>query len=110
MSERSFQSAAKSVCPDNPNLDEAFEACIIQGPSLDLAVVAVGHKDFPSDVWVTVPVTNELWPKAVWHNQRLTETDAAPIRAHQRKAARERALRLDNEAKEYRESLERARA
>lgn len=57
----------------------------------------------------TVAVTHELWPKEVWHGRRMTATDAAPIRDYRRKAARERAQKLDAEAKEYRAALETAR-
>jgi hypothetical protein len=110
VTERGFQSGAKQVTTDNPDLLTAFEACVIQAPTLDAAIAAVAHRDFPSDVWTVVPLTHKLWPRERWHKLPMTMTDSAPIRDYQRKAHLERAKKLDNEAKDYRKALEKARA
>jgi hypothetical protein len=103
--EKSFQQSAEQVVPKRVNLDKEIEALLIRACSLDVATEALGRSDFPNEVWVTVPVTHELWPKAAWHNQPMTMTDSAPIRRHQKQRVAEAEAAVEAEVRAFRDEL-----
>jgi hypothetical protein len=103
--QKSFQQAAEGVVPKRVNLDEEIEAVLIQAPSLDVAHEALRRDDFPADAWVTVPVTHELWPKAVWHDQPMTMTDSAPIKRYAKQRVRDAEKALEVEVEQFRNEL-----
>jgi hypothetical protein len=105
ISEKSFQQAAEMVVPKRVNLDEQIQAALIRACSLDVATEALGRDDFPNEVWVTVPTTHELWPKARWHNQPLTATDRGPIEQYRRQQRREADAALEKEVAQFRAEL-----
>jgi hypothetical protein len=101
----SFQSVAEQVCPKRFDPDSDFEAVLIRAPDARTASEALRSEDFPSESWVVVPVTFELWPKAAWHNEPMTESDAAPIRRYQRQQRREAEAAIESEVAAFRDEL-----
>jgi hypothetical protein len=63
------------------------------------------HADFPEAALVTVPVTHELVPKQRWHSERMTETDAAPIRRYQRQRVAEAEAAVEKEVAQFRDEI-----
>jgi hypothetical protein len=101
-----FQQAAKAVTPKRVGLDREFEAVLVRAPTLDVAIEAVRSDSFPSDAFVTVPLTHELWPKNRWHDQPMTMTDSAPILRHQKAQRREAEAAVTAEVEQFRADLE----
>jgi hypothetical protein len=101
----SFQSVAEQVCPKRFDADRDFEAVLIRAPDARTASEALRSPDFPSESWVTVPVTHELWPKAAWHNERMTATDSAPIERYRRQQDREAQAAVEAEVARFRSEL-----
>jgi hypothetical protein len=101
----SFQQAAKAVTPMRVDLDSEFEAVLVRAATLDVATEAVRRDDFPSEAWVTVALMHELWPKAAWHDQPMSETDSAPIRRYQKQRIREAEAAVEAEVQQFRDEI-----
>jgi hypothetical protein len=101
----SFQSVAEQVCPKRFDPDSDFEAVLIRAPDARTASEALRSEDFPSESWVTVPVTFELWPKNVWHEQPMTATDRAPIHRYLKQQIREAQAAVEAEVQQFRSEL-----
>jgi hypothetical protein len=103
--EKSFQSSVEGVVPKRVNLDKEIEAGLVRACSLDVATEALRRDDFPADAWVIVPVQHTLWPKARWHNQRMTATDSAPIRGYEKRQRREAEQAIEAEVRAFRDEI-----
>jgi hypothetical protein len=87
------------------DLDSEFEAVLVRAATLDVATEAVRRDDFPSEAWVTVALMHELWPKAAWHDQPMSETDSAPIRRYQKQRIREAEAAVEAEVQQFRDEI-----
>jgi hypothetical protein len=101
----SFQQTARQVAPRQPDLDQGFESVVIRASSLDVATEALERDDFPASAWVVVPLQPTLWPKAAWHSQTLTKTDAAPIREYEKRQRRQAERAVEAEVRAFRDEL-----
>jgi hypothetical protein len=100
-----FQQAAKAVTPKRVDLESEFEAVLVRAPTLDLAIEAVKSDSFPADAWVVVPLQHTLWPKAAWHDQPMTMTDAAPIKRYQKEQRRQAEQAVEAEVAQFRDEI-----
>jgi hypothetical protein len=100
-----FQQAAKAVTPKRVDLESEFEAVLVRAPTLDVAIEAVRSDSFPSDAFVTVPLTFELWPKNRWHGEPMTRTDSAPIERFQRQQRRDAEAAVEAEVAQFRDEI-----
>jgi hypothetical protein len=105
VSGESFERIARAVAPSQPDLDLDFEAVLVRTCGIDVATEAVRSDSFPNEAWTVVPVAHTLWPKAVWHNQRMTATDTAGIREHAKRQRREAEKSIENEVAQFRAEL-----
>jgi len=103
--EDSFQQVAKLVVINQPNLDADFSALVIRAPGLDIAKQALVFETFPFEAFKTVPVTFDLWPKARWHSQPMTATDAAGIRDREKRMLRSLAQDAEREVQALRDEI-----
>jgi len=106
----SFRSTAPQVAPKRLDLDRDIEAVLIRAPDLRTASEALRQGDFPEDAWTVVPVTHELTPRARWHDQPMTATDSAPIRAHEKQRQREAEVAVAAEVEKFRAELQAERS
>jgi hypothetical protein len=101
----SFRATAELIAPKRFDPESDFEATLIRACSLSVANEALKGADFPEEAWTCVSVTHELDPKQRWHNEPMTETDAAPIRRYQRQRVREAEAAVEAEVAQFRSEL-----
>jgi hypothetical protein len=101
----SFRATAELIAPKRFDPDRDFEAALVRASSLPVASEALKSADFPSEAWTTVPVQHTLDPKQRWHNERVTATDAAPIRRYQRQRVREAEQAVEAEVRAFRDEI-----
>jgi hypothetical protein len=105
VSDESFQRIARAVATSQPDLDLDFEAVLVRTCGIDVATEAVRSDSFPNEAFVVVPVTHELWPKAAWHNERMTAPDSAPIERYRRQQDREAQAAVEAEVQQFRDEI-----
>jgi hypothetical protein len=101
----SFQQIARQVAPKQPDLENGFESVLIQAVSLSVASEALERDDFPEAAWVANPLQHTFWPKQRWHDQALSATDSAPIRAYEKRQRRQAEQAIEAEVRAFRDEL-----